>query len=163
MIKLCTVILEYQNPKMTLETIASLSKASLPEGIKQQIVVVDNSPVPDGSLKKALRKYKNVKLIATLQNTGFASGNNLGINHGLKWGAKYFLLINNDVSVERQFLRHLLSAQADLAVPKIYFAKDYEYHKDWYKPEQLGKVIWYAGGKFDWNEVFGRHVGVDEV
>lgn len=163
MIKLCTVILEYQNPKMTLETINSLLKARLPNGVKQQIVVVDNSPVPDGSLKKTLKKYKNVKLITTLQNTGFAAGNNLGIKHGLKWGAKYFLLINNDVLVERKFLLYLFKADADLAVPKIYFAKGYEYHKDRYQPNELGKVIWYAGGKFDWNEVFSRHLGVDEV
>ncbi len=163
MIKLATVILEYQNPKMTLETIESLEKARLPEGVKQQIVVVDNSPVPDGLLKKALKKYKNIKLITTLQNTGFASGNNLGITLGLKWGAKYFLLINNDVIVDRQFLLHLVRAGADIAVPKIYFAKGYEYHKDQYQADELGKVIWYAGGKFDWNEVFGRHLGVDEV
>ena len=163
MIKLCTVILEYQNPKMTLETIESLEKARLPEGVKQQIVVVDNSPVPDGSLKKALKKFKNIKLITTLQNTGFAGGNNLGIKRGLKWGAEYFLLINNDVVVDRQFLHHLLAAKADLAVPKIYFAKGYEYHKDRYQADELGKVIWYAGGQFDWKEVFGRHRGVDEV
>lgn len=163
MIKLCTVILEYQNPKMTLETIGSLLKARLPEGVKQQLVVVDNSPVPDGSLKKALKKYRNIKLITTLQNTGFAAGNNLGIKYGLRHKADYFLLINNDVLVDRQFLLKLLAAKADLAVPKIYFARGYEYHKDRYQPDELGKVIWYAGGKFDWNEVFGRHLGVDEV
>lgn len=163
MIKLVTVILEYQNPKMTLETINSVLKASLPNNVKQRIVVVDNSPVPDGSLKKALKKYKNVKLITTLQNTGFAAGNNLGISYGLKHKADYFLLLNNDVLVERRFLRHLLAAKADLAVPKIYFAKGYEYHKDRYREDELGKVIWYAGGKFDWHEVFGRHLGVDEV
>jgi len=163
MIKLVTVILEYQNPKMTLETIESLKQAVLPKNVKQLIVVIDNSPVPDGSLKKALKKHKNVKLITTLQNTGFAAGNNLGIRYGLKHKADYFLLLNNDVLVERRFLRHLLAAKADLAVPKIYFAKGYEYHKDRYQEDELGKVIWYAGGKFDWNEVFGRHLGVDEV
>ncbi|MCX6816769.1 MAG: glycosyltransferase family 2 protein [Candidatus Beckwithbacteria bacterium] len=166
MTKLCTVILEYQNPQMTLETIDSLRQAVLPKSVKQLIVVVDNSPVPDGSLKKALKKYKDVKLITALQNTGFADGNNLGIQRGLKWGAKYFLLINNDIIVDRQFLVQLFKAAqggADLAVSKVYFAKGYEYHKDRYQPDELGKVIWYAGGRFDWNEVFGRHLGVDKV
>ncbi|MDZ4228848.1 MAG: glycosyltransferase family 2 protein [Patescibacteria group bacterium] len=166
MIKLCTVILEYQNPKMTLETTDLLRKVRLPAGVKQQIVVVDNSPVPDGTLKKALKKHPDVKLITSLQNTGFSGGNNLGIKHGLKWGAKYFLLINNDVIIDRSFLIHLFKAAlagADLAVPKIYFAKGYEFHKDRYKVDERGKVIWYAGGRFDWKEVFGRHLGVDEV
>ena len=163
MIKLCTVILEYQNPKMTLETIESLKLAVLPKNVKHQIVVIDNSPVPDGSLKPALKKYRNIKLIPTYKNTGFAGGNNRGIKYGLRYKADYFLLMNNDVLVERLFLKHLLAAKADLAVPKIYFAKGFEYHQDRYRPKELGKVIWYAGGKFDWNEVLGRHEGVDEV
>ena len=166
MTKLTTVILEFQNPRMTLQAIDSLLSASLPKGLKQKIIVVDNSPLPDGTLKKALKNYKNVTLVTTLQNTGFAVGNNLGIKQGLKWGAKYFLLINNDVIVDKKFLLPLFKAVskgAGLAVPKIYFAKGYEYHRDRYLPSERGKVIWYAGGKFDWNEVFGRHIGVDEV
>ena len=163
MIKLCTVILEYQNSKMTLETIESLKQAALPNNVKQTIVVVDNSPVPDGSLKQALKKYRNIKLITTLQNTGFAAGNNRGIKYGLRHKADYFLLMNNDVLVDRLFLKYLLAAKADLAVPKIYFARGYEYHQDRYKPRERGRVIWYAGGKIDWNEVIGRHGGVDEV
>lgn len=163
MIKLCTVILEYQNPKMTLETIASLKKAVLPKGVKHQIVVVDNSPLPDGSLKKVLKRYKNIKLISTLTNTGFAAGNNRGVRYGLRHHADYFLLLNNDVEVGRSFLKHLLRAKADLAVPKIYFAKGYEYHKNEYRRKDLGRVIWYAGGEFDWANVSGKHFGVDEV
>lgn len=163
MTKLCTVILEYQNPQMTLATIASLKKAILPRGIRNQVVIVDNSPLPDGSLKKALKKQPDIKLITTLKNTGFAGGNNRGVKYGLRHGADYFLLINNDVSVDKDFLRPLFRAKADLAVPKIYFAKGYEYHQDRYNPNEQGKVIWYAGGKFDWKEVFGRHIGVDEV
>lgn len=163
MIKLCTVILEYQNPEMTLETIASLKTALLPRGVANRIVVVDNSPLPDGSLKKALKRQPDIKLITTLKNTGFAGGNNRGIKYGLRHGADYFLLINNDVSVDKDFLRQLFRAKADLAVPKIYFAKGYEYHKDRYQPGERGKVLWYAGGGFDWANVFGRHFGVDEV
>jgi hypothetical protein len=163
MIKLYTVILEYQNPKMTLETIKSLKRAVLPPNVKQTVVVVDNSPVPDGTLKRALKKYRHVKLITTYKNTGFAAGNNRGIKYGLRHKADYFLLLNNDVLVDRLFLKYLLSAKADLAVPKIYFAKGYEYHKNRYSPRELGRVIWYAGGWFDWNNVVGKHRGVDEV
>lgn len=164
--KLCTVILEYQNPQLTLETINSLRQAKLPSNIKHKIVVVDNSPVPDGSLAKALKKYKNIKLITTHQNTGFAQGNNLGIQYGLEHGYDYFILLNNDVEVKLSFIKHFfkaIKAGADIVVPKIYFAKGYEFHKDRYKPSELGKVIWYAGGYFDWNNVFGKHIGVDEI
>ena len=166
MIKICTVILEYQNPQMTLETIASLKKAVIPEGFVHQIVVVDNSPIPDGSLAKALKKQPEIKLISPMQNTGFAKGNNLGIKYGLKNKAKLFLLLNNDVIVDRNFLVNLvksITAGADMVTPKIYFAPGCEFHKDRYQSSELGKVIWYAGANFDWNNVYSRHNGIDEV
>ena len=31
------------------------------------------------------------------------------------------------------------------------------------KKDDLGKVIWYGGGKMDWNNIIGKHKGVDEV
>jgi len=27
----------------------------------------------------------------------------------------------------------------------------------------LGKVIWYAGGEYDWDNVYAKHIGVNEV
>ena len=47
--------------------------------------------------------------------------------------------------------------------PKIYFAPGFEFHKDRCKKEEQGKVIWYAGGKIDWKNVYCSHRGVDEV
>ena len=164
--KIATIILEYNNPKMTLETIRSVKKAKIPTGFQNQIVVVDNSQVPDGSLKKQLKKFNQIKLITNQQNTGFAKGNNIGIEYALKRGCQYFLLLNNDVEVDVNFLDHLLAAAAsgaDMVVPKIYFAKGYEFHKDRYRSSQLGKVIWYAGGYIDWKNVYSKHIGINEV
>lgn len=160
-----TVILEYQNPLMTLETLESLQKAYLPKGYKHKIIVVDNSPVPDGQLAKALKKSRQISLITTHQNTGFAAGNNLGIKKAKSLKPDYYLLLNNDVSVDKYFLKHLLQAtdQGDLIVPKVYFAKGYEFHKEKYKPSQRGKVLWYAGGEIDWSNVYTKHFGMDEV
>jgi len=164
--KLCTVILEYQNPKMTMDTIISLKQATVPKNVLHRIIVVDNTPIPDGTLKKALKKFKNIKYVETLQNTGFAKGNNLGIQEGLEKKSDYFLLLNNDVLVDKNFLKFMLKtiqAKADMVVPKIYFAKGYEFHKDRYKKSQLGNVIWYAGGKMDWDNVYSKHIGINEV
>lgn len=47
--------------------------------------------------------------------------------------------------------------------PKIYFYPGFETHKASYKSSELGRVIWYAGGKMDWQNVLASHVGVDEV
>lgn len=161
--KIVAVILEFNQPQMTLETVRSLKAATVPQGWSLETVVVDNSPLPDSNLKKSLKKFRQVKLFATLKNTGFAQGNNLGIKWGLRHGADYLLLLNNDVIVDRRFLEYLVAADTDIAVPKIYFAKGYEYHKDRYRPHQRGRVIWYAGGEFDWKNVWGEHFGVNQV
>ncbi|MBI5619624.1 glycosyltransferase family 2 protein [Candidatus Gottesmanbacteria bacterium] len=50
-----------------------------------------------------------------------------------------------------------------IAGSKIYFAKGHEYHRDRYKKDERGKVIWYAGGVIDWDNMYASHRGVDEV
>lgn len=47
--------------------------------------------------------------------------------------------------------------------PKIYFAKGHEFHKENYAKNELGQVLWYAGGEMDWRNILGKHRGVDEV
>ena len=162
---LSIVILEYNNPKMTLSTLRSLYKAKVPPGIKLEVILVDNSPVPDGVLEKTTKEFKSLTYIATHKDTGFAAGNNIGIKIGLKKKSDYFILMNNDVKLHSLFLINLVKRlkEADIVVPKIYFAKGYEYHKDKYKPSELGKVFWYAGGSFDWNNIYSEHRGIDQV
>ena len=50
-----------------------------------------------------------------------------------------------------------------IVAPLIYFEKGYEFHKERYKEDELGKVIWYAGGEIDWDNVLAKHRGVDEI
>lgn len=70
---------------------------------------------------------RRIKLIKNLENSGFAEGNNVGIRHALKSSSpEYVLLLNNDVTVDHEFLSHLISiAEGDetigIAGPKIYF------------------------------------------
>ena len=46
--------------------------------------------------------------------------------------------------------------------PKIYFAPGYEF-QDRYGEKDIGKVIWYGGGYFDWDNIMGKHKGIDQV
>jgi len=79
--------------------------------------------------------------------------------HFIKWLWAYFFgnenLINN--------LVNLFEGNIGIISPKIYFAKGYEFHKDRYKENEKGRVIWYAGAVIDWKNVIGKHIGVDEV
>lgn len=63
-----------------------------------KVVVVDNAST-DGSVEMLQEKFPQIKLIRNAQNTGFSKANNQGIRFALENGAKYILLLNNDVEI----------------------------------------------------------------
>lgn len=174
MIKVSVIILSWNRKNDTLETIKSLSKSKIKDFVLE-IVVVDNGS-EDGSqeaikslFKKLAKKDKaEVKLIEKDRNLGFCEGNNVGMRYALENSSDYIVLLNDDVIVDENLVHNLVQSfnkheDAGAISPKIYFAKGYEFHKDRYKKNELGNVIWYAGGKIDWDNIYGSNFGVDEV
>lgn len=165
--KVFAVLVNWNRPDDTLSSIESLLKSS--GNFELTIVIVDNGS-KDNSVnlfKTKYQKNKNVKIIEARKNLGFTGGNNLGIEYGVKNRADYLLIINNDTLVDKNLIRNLLQTfdenqNVGIASPKIYFAPGFEYHKKYTKSE-IGKVLWYAGGSIDWNNVYGTNIGVDEV
>ncbi|MBI2600023.1 glycosyltransferase family 2 protein, partial [Candidatus Daviesbacteria bacterium] len=102
-------------------------------------------------------------------NEGFSGGYNRGMSYAYVWGADYILIINNDALIlDANLLQSLIKTfktdeSIGIVSPKIYFAPMFEFHKDRYEEKDLGKVIWYAGGKFDWKNIMSIHRGLDEV
>ena len=150
-----------------------------------EIIIVDNNS-SDGSVEfiksltssrvNELKKKKPnslinnslIKLIKNKKNLGFAAGNNIGIRYVLDSGADYIVVLNNDVIVKNDFLTPLVSfleenKEVGVVTPKIYFAPGHEFHKDRYKKNEQGKVIWSVGGTIDWQNVIASNRGVDEV
>ncbi len=160
--KIAIIILNYNGLKNTIECINSVNKLKM-TNCKLEIIVIDNNS-RDNS-KEILQKIKGIIFIKSNNNLGYAGGNNLGIKLALKKECQYILIINNDTLVDQNLLVDLLKSSKDSAIiaPKIYFAPGNEFHKDRYMKEDLGKVIWFAGGKIDWNNIMGIHIGVDEV
>jgi GT2 family glycosyltransferase len=60
-------------------------------------------------------------------------------------------------------MRQVAKPEVGLVSPMIYFYPGLEFHKDSYKKSEKGKVVWYAGGVIDWENVYAYHWGVDEV
>jgi GT2 family glycosyltransferase len=107
-----------------------------------------------------------LQLIKNKSNLGFAGGNNVGMRYALEHGADRVMVVNNDMIVDKDLLVYLIKAineNVGILSPKIYFAKGFEFHKEKYKKDELGRVIWYAGGEIDWDNVYGNNIGVDEV
>jgi len=160
------VIVNYDTPKLTFECLESLQSIKT-DGFDYNIVIVDNGSQKELKLPTKLKK-QNLELIRTDNNIGFTGGNNLGISYAVEcYNPDYFLLLNSDTTVTPTFLNELfLALQGEdrgIAVSKIYFENGYEFHKKSYKKQELGKVIWFAGGTVDWPNLTAFHRGVDEV
>ncbi|MDO8638016.1 MAG: glycosyltransferase family 2 protein [Candidatus Daviesbacteria bacterium] len=164
--KVALITVNYNGLKDTLDLLASLQKLEI-EGLDVKTIVVDNGS-SDNSVPEILEKFPKIDLVQTGGNKGFTGGFNKGLEYGKAWGADYFLLINNDTEIgSPNLLKDLIktlekNSSAGLVAPKIYFAKGYEYQKN-YSEKDLGKVIWYGGGSFDWDNVMSKHLGIDEV
>ncbi len=166
MLRIVIIILNWNGLKDTLECLKSMEgMATGGWGIEK--VVVDNGSA-DGSIGQIRKQFPEIKILENQQNLGFAEGNNVGIRYALKNDVDYILLLNNDTLVNKSLLVELLrSMEKDrkigIAGPKIYFASGFEYHNDCYKKEERGRVLWYAGGMIDWQNIYASHRGVDEV
>jgi len=164
--KVFLVILNWNGGEMTLNCLKSLKDVEC-DGFSVEVIVVDNGSTDD-SVERIRKTEPKVKIVENKKNLGFAEGNNVGIKYALENGADYICLLNNDTRVDPSFLAELVkSLQSDekigLIGGKIYFEKGYEFFKNKYKDNQRGKVIWYAGGLIDWNNIYASHRGVDEV
>jgi GT2 family glycosyltransferase len=165
--KVSVVILNWNGWKDTVDCLKSIQKSKATNFVLE-IVVVDNASTNESVEKIKEVKMKNFHLIENDTNLGFAGGNNVGIEFALALGSDYVCVLNNDTIVGKHLFERLLKAahdhpKAGAISPKIYFSKHYEFHKDRYKNNELGKVIWYAGGNIDWANIYGSNHGVDEV
>jgi GT2 family glycosyltransferase len=148
---------QYQQTKEFLESLNSVQKA------KNAWVYI-----ADVSSKKEVITLKGYQFPVTLEekeNKGYAFGVNGGLNFFLAKGIKKFCVVNNDILFAKDFLITVEKTfkKADIFGGKIYYAKGFEYHKERYQKKDLGKVLWYAGGGFDWKNALTFHRGVDEV
>jgi len=166
--KIFVVVLNWNGAQETLSCLKSLEKASFSD-FDFKVIVVDNGS--DDDLVERLSQVNfrfDYELIKNHKNLGFAGGNNVGLDLALRQGADYVMVLNNDTLVDPSFLVHLAvvlrsEKNAGVVSPKIYFASGFEFHKNRYRKSELGKIIWYAGGKIDWANVIGINEGVDEV
>lgn len=158
--KLAIITVNYATYSLTNEFILSLKKSGLNKG-DRALYIVDVSPTPI-----PFEVEKNISVILSA-NKGYAFGLNVGIKQAIKDGYDVFVIINNDVEVDKNFLgaveKSLQSNPESIIGGKIYYAPGHEYHKDRYSKGQLGHVLWYAGGLCDWANVDSIHIGVNEV
>lgn len=164
--RIALVTLHYKNLDDTLALLSSLAKAAIPEKNEVKIYVVDNESSKD--LKVELDKnFVDIDLLVSPSNLGFAAGNNLGLKRAISDGAEILVAINNDTVVGKDFFKEIITSpikngSVGAVGGLIYFAPGFEFNKN-YPKKDLGKVIWYAGGNFDWNNILGSNSHVNEI
>ncbi len=116
--------------------------------------------------RKEISPEKWMKVLLA-ENKGYARGVNVGIEHARSQGYNQFVVMNNDTRVKANFVNKAQNSlnkhPRTLIAGKIYYEPGYEYHKTRYTKQELGHVIWYAGGLVDWKNVYTIHRGIDEV
>ncbi len=168
MAKVSIIILNWNGKKDTMECLKSLRKLHY-KNFNLEVIVVDNGST-DGSADdfKKVTGFSDFKVLENKENIGFAAGNNTGIKQALAGGADYIMLLNNDTVVKEDLVEKFLEAadrhkKAGILTPKIYFYPGFEFHKDRYNKTERGRVLWYAGGVIDWDNVYASNYGVDDT
>lgn len=136
--KLYIILLNYNGYEDTVDCINSINVSE--KNLDYEIVVVDNCSTDDSYSK--LQKVENIKLIKNSSNSGFAAGNNLGINYALNNHAKYVLLLNNDtIDTLDSIYKLKQKMDSDVDVGVLGCRVMYNDNKE---------LINYYGGSIDW-------------
>lgn len=142
--KIVIILLNWNGKKDTLECLASLQKVDYPQF---QTIIVDNGST-DQSVAAFRQAYPHIPVLETKANLGFAGGNNVGIEWALRHHADWILLLNNDTTVDPQFLNAFIHASKEQPKAKILGAKILRYHQP--------KIIDHLGGF--WNGHKGEFI-----
>lgn len=105
------VTVNFNQPKVTEDLLRSLEEVNIYPNL--EIIVVDNGSKPD-PVPGWIAQYPRVKFVRSDRNTGFAGGNNIGIEHTT---GEYLFLINNDTEVTADLIGKLVATME--ANPKI--------------------------------------------
>ncbi len=164
--KLAIVTVNFDGQVDTFDLLNSLKKLDL-IGYDVKTIVADNGS-DDQSGENIAKEFTEITFLQTGENLGFTGGFNRGLRFALAFGADYVLIINNDIiAPDKNLVKELIKTidskeSIGIVSPKILFAPGYEFQKENYDEKDQGKIIWYAGGYFDWDNIGSKHRGIDE-
>lgn len=136
--KVAIVLVNYNGIKDTIECVKSIKESTYND---YQIIIVENDSNDKEEIKDNEYLNENTIIFFSECNMGFSGGNNLAIKYALENNYEYILLLNNDTTVDKEFLRHLIEASieydAGIVTGNIYFYYD-------------KSKLWYSAGEYDY-------------
>jgi GT2 family glycosyltransferase len=117
------VILNWNNAPDTIDCLSSVDKIQYDNYF---VIVVDNGST-DGSPDRICQAFPDIEILSLETNSGYAVGNNKGINKALSLGADFIFILNNDTLVSPSCLKELISVASSsdkkgMVGPKMYYA-----------------------------------------
>jgi GT2 family glycosyltransferase len=111
------------------------------------VICVDNGST-DGTPAAVRERFPEVTLIANERNLGFAAGNNVGIEHALDAGARWVVLVNNDMLLAPDVVDGFEAAaagepDAGILAGKVLFADRPE--TIWFAGQRINALLGYSG------------------
>lgn len=119
--KVGIIILNWNGLDYTVACLNSLKKIDYENYF---IILLDNNS-ENHEFERLYEKFNNqVKIIKNKKNFGFAKANNIGIKKAIEMGAEYCCILNNDTTVEKNFLSELVktaqkSEDIGMVAPKM--------------------------------------------
>src|SRR5579883_394768 len=146
--KTTIIIVTWQGKHLLEECLPSVIEAAKPP---HEILIVDNGST-DGTIEYVHQNFPTVHILPLDKNHGFSEGNNRGI---ATVSTDIVVLLNNDMIVDRDFLRPLLDGFSDptvFAVTSQIFLQDPTRRR-----EETGKTRarFEHGGFYLWHDDIG--------
>jgi GT2 family glycosyltransferase len=110
--KTTIIIVSWDGKHLLSESLPAVIEAVKYDGRDHDILVVDNGST-DGTVDFLRSNFPSVRVLTLDQNYGFIGGNNRGVNAAQ---TDTIVLLNNDMIVDRCFLRPLLDGLQDPSV-----------------------------------------------
>jgi GT2 family glycosyltransferase/glycosyltransferase involved in cell wall biosynthesis len=141
------IVLNWNGKELLAECLPSVVEAVLYEGGNHEIIVVDNGST-DGSVEFLQEHFPQIKIVTLEKNCYFTGGNNAGAQ-----AAKNDILVflNNDMYVEKDFLRPLLEGFFDESVFAV--SAQIFFHDPNKRREETGKTR----AEWRWGFIDFRH------
>jgi GT2 family glycosyltransferase len=97
-------ILNYNSFEPTIEAIESFRAQTYPA---MKLQMVDNASTTD-CVERIERIFPDLEIVRSGSNLGYTGGNNLALERGIAEGFDYVLICNEDISVDRDAVAHLV-------------------------------------------------------
>jgi GT2 family glycosyltransferase len=113
--KVLISILNYDNFELTKKCVLSILNFSL---LNIEIYIIDNNS-PGDSFKKIKDYFKDLKVVKSKTNNGYAAGHKIAVNYAVENNFDFIWVLNNDLTLRKDALQKLLLAYESCG-PGIY-------------------------------------------